>query len=188
MQKREDLGRRARTAEIEPRTRGILRQADTHRGVCPGSVQYRFQPREEAEDYEVMKLVDAAYRDMKLELDFSTDEGCRTFFLVFMEACKALVQRGKRVKLAAGRLVFEARVYKDGSDSYLLPLATERTFNRLSTPIELDKTLQFLGKKRKAAQRSPFDKVFDGEKQPQTTFVTCPECGAKIKIAEGQAA
>ncbi|MDO5319367.1 MAG: hypothetical protein Q4G65_12130 [bacterium] len=35
-----------------------------------------------------------------------------------------------------------------------------------------------------AARKSPFDKVLDGEKQPQATYIQCPECGARIKIAE----
>ena len=163
---------------------GVAFQAETHRGICAGSVQYRFQPRgEEADEAAVMKLVDAAYRDLGLELDFGTAKGCTTFFLILTEACKALVQRGKRVNLA-GRLVYEAQAYQDGRDAWMKPIAVNREFNRLSAPVELDKTLKLIDRKKKAARKSPFDKVLDGEKQPQATYIQCPECGARIKIAE----
>lgn len=163
---------------------GVAFSAHANRGMCAGSVQYHFQPRgEEADESAVMKLVDAAYGELGLELDLGTPKGCATFFLVVSEACKALVQRGKRVNLV-GRLVYEAQAYQDGSDAWMKPVAINREFNRLSAPVELDKTLKLIDKKKKAARKSPFDKVLDGEKQPQATYIQCPDCGARIKIAE----
>lgn len=162
---------------------GVEFRAEAHRGMCAGSVNYCATPSETKSEYDVMQLVLAAYAQTGQTLRLDSPESCRHFFETFFEACKYFVRRNCRVELA-GKLTYEARAYKSGTDAWMCPIAKDCDFNRLSTPILLDKSAPELRKARSAAKKKPFDRLApEMKKVPQMTFVTCEACGHLNKIA-----
>jgi len=162
---------------------GVAFRAEAHRGMCAGSVNYCATPADTKTEYDVMQLVLASYEAEGRELKLDTPEACRAFMKTLFDVCKFFVRRNSRVDLA-GCLTYEARAYKNGEDAWMCPVAKDRDFNRLNTPLALDKSLSDLKRAQKAAKRKPFDNTIGGEKVAQATFIRCEACGHINKIAE----
>lgn len=159
-----------------------------NRGVCAGSVATRWKPQGTVGIDEVL----AAMKDI-LDQDtitISSSEDARDFFDILLNCCKGFVNEGFRVDII-GKLAFEARNYQNPDEGcYMIPLPVDRAFNKLDNPVKFDIGKRTLAKKIAAAKKEPFDDPandpFCVEKVGQMTFVTCPECGTRIKIAESR--